>query len=630
MSATVDSPPHPSRVRCATKRFKEYGGGDNLTLFSQSVGIPAPPPDPNSHTAEQIKNQKAAAKARGNATQPDPLSPAAKRRKTSGSKTLIDRSIDDLHTEEDRVEWLYQVLEKLDDKTDYRGDPDMQDSATLWEVYQDLLDGGGANDDPGTAPEPQPNAHVIRSGMLKEVKTYDSGRRIGVKLVPTDRTTLGRDSPSPSAHHRRDSDQPVRAPAKLARTDHTTLGLDGYSPHAHLHHEFGQPVCVPAPNLVRTNHTTLGLDGAPPLPPKSQVAPRHNTTAKPSTNVRGQNPPRPTTHAPTTNQPAPTPTTTRPIDNLAALKKRLTVSRARVNAIHEENRARSLARKGEVAGTSKSAMRMPAPPGPMRPSLPNPLQAVAAFDGDGDVEMANLALSGDEPPEPLPPQAGEEQEQADGALPGGQDDNNNNDSDSDNDGNDTPGENQRHRRRRTRQDALLAAFGHEGAQLGRYVIGNIKVKVATTCGFPEHVRSVEDPEKMFLEVWIPRFWAATNSKYQPDQPHLPLEDCHSRYVRSQLSTMRNGMKKWAEPIVPIYFDLDRSDPDHAKKACDLISDEKWLSPNLANDKDIFKHKIIRDVIKFSFFRSTCSLGVKNRACFIPLVPLETIAYACAI
>ncbi|KAG9090241.1 hypothetical protein FRC06_001159, partial [Ceratobasidium sp. 370] len=113
----------------------------------------------------------------------------------SGSKTLIDHSIDDLHTEEDRVEWLYQVLEKLDNKTDYCGDPDMQDSATLWEVYQDLLDGGGANDDPGTAPEPQPNAHVIRSGMLKEVKTYDSGHRIGVKLVPTDRTTLGRNSP---------------------------------------------------------------------------------------------------------------------------------------------------------------------------------------------------------------------------------------------------------------------------------------------------------------------------------------------------------------------------------------------------------------------------------------------------
>ncbi|KAG8731672.1 hypothetical protein FRC10_001584, partial [Ceratobasidium sp. 414] len=168
MYTTIGSPSRPSRIRCQLSDSR-----------STSVGIPAPPPDLNSHTAEQVKKQKAAAKARGNATQPDALPPAAKRRKAGDGKALIDHSIDDLHTEEDRVEWLYQALEKFDDKTDYHGDPDMQDSAALWEVYQDLLDGGDANDDPGTAPEPQSNAHVIRSGLLKELKTHESGRRMG-------------------------------------------------------------------------------------------------------------------------------------------------------------------------------------------------------------------------------------------------------------------------------------------------------------------------------------------------------------------------------------------------------------------------------------------------------------------
>ncbi|KAG8707341.1 hypothetical protein FRC08_000571 [Ceratobasidium sp. 394] len=94
--------------------------------------------------------------------------------------------------------------------------------------------------------------------------------------------------------------------------------------------------------------------------------------------------------------------------------------------------------------------------------------------------------------------------------------------------------------------------------------------------------------------------------------------------------MCNSVKRWAKPVVPVYFNLDPANPDHATKACDLVDDEKWLSLNLANNEEIFKNKIIHDVIKISCFRSSHSLGMKNHACFIPLVPLETIAYACAI
>ncbi|KAG9090864.1 hypothetical protein FRC06_000848 [Ceratobasidium sp. 370] len=539
----MGSPPRSVRSQHATKRFEEYCGDDNLTLFSQSIGLPAPPHDPATEQAEQAKKQKVAVKARGNATQLGPLPPAPKCRKAGDGKALIDRPLDNFHTEEDCVEWLYQALERLDNKTDYRGDPDMQDSAALWEVYQDLLDGRAA--------DPQPNANIIRSGMLRELQTHKSSHQIGVKLVPADHTTLGRDSPPPNAHNHHNPDQPVCTPAKLAQTDHTTIGLDSRSPHAHHHHEFGQPIRTPAPKLIRTNRMAIGLDGVPP-PPKSQVAQHHNTTTKSPTNAQGQNPPHPTAPAPTTTQPAPTLTTTRSVNNPAVLKKH--------------------ASKGKAADTS-----------------------AAMLDNDGDVPMEDPTLSGGGSPEPLPPQTGEEQGLAGGALLGGQDDDNDN----------ALVENQGSRQRQARENPLVMLFGDQGAQLVSYVLANIKVKVATTCGFPDHVRSVEDPEKMLFEVWVAQ-------------------------ICGQLPIMCNGVKKWAEPVIPVYFELDHSDPDHARKAHNLIDNEKWLSLNLANDEEIFNHKIIRNVIKFAFFCSAHSLGTMNWACFIPLVLIETIAYACAI
>ncbi|KAG9074948.1 hypothetical protein FS749_013450 [Ceratobasidium sp. UAMH 11750] len=238
--------------------------------------------------------------------------------------------------------------------------------------------------------------------------------------------------------------------------------------------------------------------------------------------------------------------------------------------------------------------------------------------------MADATLSGGEQSE----QAGEqeEEEEADDAPPapatGAADDDDDDDEDAEDN---NPGG----RRRRRGGDTLLALFG-PAAPLVKYVVDNVKIEMAATCGFPEHVMSAENPNTPLLDIWIARLWAAANDKYRSGQLHLVLVDRYVKYVRQQLAPIRNGVKKWAEPIVEIVYHLDRADPNIVRKARDLVEDEKWLSPKLANDDGIFKHKTIRDVIKFSFFRSSRSLGSKNRARFVPLVPLETIAYACAI
>ncbi|KAG9092989.1 hypothetical protein FS749_015279 [Ceratobasidium sp. UAMH 11750] len=509
----IGSPHRSGRARRTTKKFEEYcgtgEGEENFRLFSQSVGMPAPPPDPAERTAEQAQKQKAAAKARGNATQPAPLSPEPKRRKGGDGGVLIDRDFKALRTVEDRIEWLYQAIEQFDDQTDYRGDPDLQDEEQLWEIYQDLLDGGGANDDT-RSPSPQPERDSnIRSGALKELQSHESGRRIGPKLVSVDHATLR--SPNRNPGPARDSG-PARAPSKLVRTDHTTIGLDGRAPHAPHHREFGQrdldqPARVSAPGLVWTDHTTIGLDGLRISPPTSLAA-RHSTTAKPSAEVRGRNP--------TTDQATPASTTTRPADKPAASKKRPLISRARVDAIRAENKAHGQVSKGRVADTDTggSANRVPAPSA----STWGPRQAAAALDGDGDIQMADPTLSDDE----LPDQAGEEQEEAeaDGAPPApatsGQGEND-----------DVEDNNSGRRRRRRGEDVLIAKLGL-AAPLVKYVIANIKIEMAATCGFPEHVMSTDDPNTPLLDVWMARFWAAANDKYRSvlhkiDRKKLPWQ-----------------------------------------------------------------------------------------------------------
>ncbi|KAG9088114.1 hypothetical protein FRC06_002231, partial [Ceratobasidium sp. 370] len=233
-----------SRIRRPTKRFEESTEG-GLASLSKSVGWQILHSEiEESQAAEQAKKQKAIASKRGNATQPGPLPLPPKHHKPDDDSPLIDCQYSDLTSKEDQIEWLLQVIEHSGDPTNYRDNPEFQDPAVLWEVYEDLCNGGHAND-----PPPLSTAKVgneIHVGMTKALEYGTSGQKAGPKLV---------------------------------RMDHTTIGLDGRPVKTLNRQEIGWAV---APKLTRTDHTTLGLDGTPPLPPQTNVGNRHLTVHSPT------------------------------------------------------------------------------------------------------------------------------------------------------------------------------------------------------------------------------------------------------------------------------------------------------------------------------------------------------------
>ncbi|KAG9086048.1 hypothetical protein FRC06_003296, partial [Ceratobasidium sp. 370] len=386
MTPSALSPPSAPRVRRPSKRYQEYdqdADEGSLVTFSQSVGVHIPPPEPGTFTSEQVKKQRAIAIARGNATRPAPLPPPPKRHKANDPHAN-DYQFEELDTEEDRMEWLYQALESLGTKKKYCEDPEFDDSAILFEVYEDLRLGGGANRDDTPLPTPKPQAR-----------------------------------------------------------------------------------------------------GASPV----------------DDNVNDE------------------------IDD--------------------------------------------------------------KIDDDAN-------------------------------------DNNDNNNTNDNEGQGRGSKHAKH------EDMLLRTFGPDATPLVQYLVTNLKIEMPAVCGYPEHVKSIDHPNRPQLEAWLTKLWVAANMKYRPDQPRLPFQDSYGYHVRKQCAPIRNHVKKWAERMVGSYYNLNRAHPNHAEKACDLIDGHKWLSPTLANNKHVFKHPIISNTITYLFFHTSRSVGSKNLERFTPLVPIETIAYVCAI
>ncbi|KAG8728313.1 hypothetical protein FRC10_005078, partial [Ceratobasidium sp. 414] len=520
MSEPDDLPPHPPRNRRPTKRFEEYGGfillhflschAGDLTLLLKSVGRAVPPVSIESQVAEQAKKQKAIAAAHGNASQPGPLPPPSKCRKPNDGKPLLNHQYDDITDEEDQLEWLYQVIEQFGDTTNYRDDPEFQDPAVLWEVYEDLSAGNLANQKPTPLPDMSAGAG-IRSGMVKAFKHHESGHRAAPKLV---------------------------------RTDRTTIGLDGVPVNTHNRQEIGRPV---ASKLTRTDDTTLGLDGRPPSPPQTGVVSRRSTQHSPTVSRTTKTSQLPATLAQTPLAGQPTPSW-----------KRALVPHTRVEALRRESNAHNM--------------------GPQQPS-----HGPSRAGPSGDTGMSDPAPTDDEEElEPLPPQIGGHQ--APGTLPtgvcndGNGGDGNNSDNSDDNGDNSDTGDNGDDDELGTSKSRLqLQAFGAASGILEK-VVYTMRVEMAVVCGYPEFVKSTEDPSCSYLDVWLPKFWADANNELRPDKPRLPLKDSHVRYARRQLAPIRNVLKKCCEPMLGSYYSLDRSEPDHAQTANNLTSDEKWLSP----------------------------------------------------
>ncbi|QRW13141.1 hypothetical protein RhiLY_12140 [Ceratobasidium sp. AG-Ba] len=92
------------------------------------------------------------------------------------------------------------------------------------------------------------------------------------------------------------------------------------------------------------------------------------------------------------------------------------------------------------------------------------------------------------------------------------------------------------------------------------------------------------------------------------------------------------MKKSCKHLVAAYYGLRRSDPDHAAKAKSLTdgSEERFVSSNEQNDSEMFMHQILADSIENAWFKTAKSFGFKHIEAFTPLVPVQSIAFACAI
>ncbi|KAG8735386.1 hypothetical protein FRC10_010672, partial [Ceratobasidium sp. 414] len=259
---------------------------------------------------------------------------------------------------------------------------------------------------------------------------------------------------------------------------------------------------------------------------------------------------------------------------------RTIVSRSRVDALHQQQ---GMARAHGSAATTP-ARGASAPSGSAQ--IPSPRVAPQSCASNEDVEME--VVGGDEP-EPLPSMAGDQ---------------------------DPPGSS--------------STGDNNETELLKWVMEWVKVEMAVTCPFPEVLTLPEDDNKTYLESWVPELWAKANNKLRANKPHIGLMDNHVGYVRTQLSQAQNKVRGACDGLLALYFNLCRSRPDHAQHAVDITKDEKWVSPNIANDDLRFQHPIILDTICNAYFKSKKSLGMRHKARFTPVVPLSTIAFVCSI
>ncbi|KAG8789231.1 hypothetical protein FRC12_013724 [Ceratobasidium sp. 428] len=192
-----------------------------------------------------------------------------------------------------------------------------------------------------------------------------------------------------------------------------------------------------------------------------------------------------------------------------------------------------------------------------------------------------------------------------------------------------------------REQSQLSAFDSEYSKLVDWVLNQIKLKLALEHGWPEVTPVVANPPdtgdatvqgaRMVLDDWLTDLWPRAHDELRSGKPRLPIESQHVRYIRKSLAPIRNhDIRAACDGLVPAYFGLHQSNPDHIQKAKGLLLDEAWLSSNLANDDFRFQHDIIRDAIHRAWFSHSKSLGSKNLELFTPLVPLPTIAYTCSI
>ncbi|KAG9079318.1 hypothetical protein FRC06_007830 [Ceratobasidium sp. 370] len=175
-----------------------------------------------------------------------------------------------------------------------------------------------------------------------------------------------------------------------------------------------------------------------------------------------------------------------------------------------------------------------------------------------------------------------------------------------------------------RVDVRLRDFG-EATPIVALAMDMIRAKMAFEYPFPELIPAEDEPNangsddddftpvtKNLFHKWAEKFY---------DKAH--------RIMCYQLLQFHNQVKKVVEAKVPSVYGLIRGDPQSGVRATDLTTEDKFLSPNLVNDTDQFKHDIICDIIQATFFDGPRSLGGQYQH-RLDVMPRETIAFVASI
>ncbi|QRV74480.1 pre-mRNA-processing-splicing factor 8 [Ceratobasidium sp. AG-Ba] len=591
-----DSPPRKvsTRERRPTQRLNDYDRAQGrLNALSTSVGRKVTPPTAESVAADRAKKQAAVAAARGNTSRPSALKPLqhSKHQQDDSNEDklkddpddeagpeLLEYRLEDLENETYRIEWLNQSIEQLGICHDYRGDPNFREEQALHREWARLLADVLA---PSHPPLTTGN-NRIQTGLTHVLKPKTSGHSSRVQLC---------------------------------RTDHSTVGLDGL--------RIGSQDCdkhstTPPIKLVRTNSSTFALDGKMASPHATFHSASRPTQPASKKRVRDSDvaPSRP-------NQPASVKRAH--IDDSTSLKKKAVVSLTRIKALRKENaKTTGTSVRPSVKGTPNASK--PNPPRVRSP--PGTEMQDASGDEGAPQHMAGgharssspvLELGGGPVPPANPPAAGndatiEGSDREDQAAKQGGDK-----------------EFAQSKTLTKQQRTQLRSFPLEVRDLVQMVATRVKIDLSTICPYGDRVTERPQDRTPWVEKWMLKHWDTANVVLCEGREPFPLTLDYASYVRTQFPLTCNMMKKVCELLVPVYFRLRHSNPNSPARAKSLTDggNERWISPNLINNKEIFQHPIISDTIKNAFFNNPKSFGYKHLESFTPLVPIPTVAFACS-
>ncbi|KAG9092541.1 hypothetical protein FRC06_011884 [Ceratobasidium sp. 370] len=531
-----------------------------------------------SHTSESAKKRKMSAQSRDNAMQPGPLS-LIKRQKSN----LLNQPYNHLQNREDRKEWILLALELRNSRKNYRGL-----ELEVEELEEMIGDASDVDGDEATLRDDGPPQRGI--GVSKAAKTYEQ-----VKAPKSAKSSMTKGAPPPasppglvlsSSARKPSSAQPTAKVSKARVEELRNMQAIKACPATASHHTPTEvvgdrrPGPVPSKLAGSSQGRPQGTGGASEV---RHHAPPNNPRRPAPEGARHPAPPEQSAHRPappdTTRRPAPTNGTSRVVK-------------------HPQS---------PTNGASRVVKHPPCPSNGERSKAPPAAQTATAGNDANNAEDT------------------EDAEDTNGA---------------DDEDDETP-QHDRPKKKSKRVDARLWDFG-EATPIVALAMDMIWAKMAFEYLFPELIPAEDEPDangsddddftpvtKNLFHEWAEKCYDKAHRIVRRGKAPVLREDCHVTFMCYQLSQFRNQVKKVVEGKVPSVYGLIRGDPQSGVWATDLTTEDKFLSPNLVNDTDRFKHDIIRDIIQAAFFDCPRSLGGQYQH-RLDVMPRETIAFVASI